>query len=105
MRLSLLIAVTVVALSSHTRASESQFIVHEWGTFTSLQNDQGENVPGINIDDEPVPEFVHNLAPLLLNQAILSSEHWSYRQKGAPRQHPMVTMRLETPVIYFYPAK
>src|SRR5262249_9085246 len=40
-----------------------------------------------------------------LNGQVLSSSHWLYRQKGAPRNHPYVTMRLETPVIYFYPPK
>lgn len=88
-------------------AAEKQpsFIVHEWGTFTTLQNDEGRDLPGINIDDEPVPAFVHNLAPYLLNNPILSSEHWLYRQKGTPRQHPLVTMRLETPVLYFHPGQ
>ncbi len=78
-------------------------VVHEWGTFTALQDEQGRELPGINIDDEPVPKFVHNLNPFLLNAPLLSSSHWMYRQKATPRQHPMVTMRLETPVIYFYP--
>lgn len=98
------LAVLLVGLGSVAAAADdAPFIAHEWGTFTALQNDAGESLPGINIDDEPVPPFVHNLAPLLLNNPILSSDHWGYRQKGAPRQHPMVTMRLETPVIYFYP--
>ena len=35
----------------------------------------------------------------------LSNPHWRYKMKGAPRHHPEVTMRLETPVIYFYPPK
>ena len=83
----------------------NRLVVHEWGTFTSLQNDQGEELAGINIDDEPVPKFVHNLSPYLLSKPVLSGLHWQYRQKGAPRQHPLVTMRLETPVIYFYPPK
>jgi hypothetical protein len=83
------------------RAGE-RMIVHEWGTFTSLQDDDGMEMTGINIDDEPVPDFVHNLSPYLLNSSSLSPD-WQYRQKGTPRQHPMVAMRLETPVIYFYP--
>ena len=85
-------------------AEPPKYIVHEWGTFTALQNDAGRELPGINIDDEPVPGFVHNLAPLILNQPFLTQDHWIYRQKGAPRQHPKVTLRLETPVLYFYPA-
>lgn len=78
-------------------------VVHEWGTFTCLQDDDGRELAGVNIDDEPVPKFVHDLSPYLLNQPLLTSEHWLYRQKQVPRSHPQVTMRLETPVIYFYP--
>jgi hypothetical protein len=84
-------------------AAGEQLVVHEWGTFTSLVDEQGRELSGINIDDEPVPDFVHNLNPFLLSQPVLSSLHWQYRSKGAPRHHPQVTMRLETPVIYFYP--
>jgi hypothetical protein len=81
----------------------SRMVVHEWGTFTTLQDFQGRQLMGINIDDEPVPDFVHNLEPFILNTPILSHDYWLSRQKGAPRRHPQVSMRLETPVIYFYP--
>jgi len=56
-----------------------RLIVHEWGTFTSLQNEQGNELPGINTDDEPVPQFVHNLNRFLLSKPVLSSLHWQYR--------------------------
>lgn len=68
--------------------------VHEWGTFTCLQDEQGQEIVGINADDELLPKFVHRLK-------------WDGSQsrdgKGAPRCHPDVTMRLETPVTYFHP--
>ncbi len=80
-------------------------VVHEWGTFTTLQDENGRELSGINIDDEPVPRFVHDVNPALLASPVLTSTHWEYRMKGAPRAHPLVTMRLETPVIYFYPPK
>lgn len=80
-------------------------LVHEWGTFTTLQDDDGRELSGINIDDEPVPNFVHDVNPNLFASPLLSSTHWEYKMKGAPRSHPLVTMRLETPVIYFYPPK
>src|SRR5690348_9919200 len=41
-------------------------VVHEWGTFTCLQNEAGEAIGGINADDEPVPEFVHRIAHFLV---------------------------------------
>ncbi len=88
---------------ANTALASDQLVVHEWGTFTSLVDEQGRELSGINVDDEPVPQFVHNLSRFLLITPVLSSEHWMYRSKGAPRHHPLVTMRLETPVIYFYP--
>ncbi|MEX2140864.1 MAG: hypothetical protein WD894_16490 [Pirellulales bacterium] len=83
-------------------ASNEKLIVHEWGTFTALQNERGEQLGGINIDDEPVPKFVHNLNPHVLQSSYALREIFS---KGAPQRHPFVTVRLETPVIYFYPPK
>ena len=79
------------------------FTVHEWGTCTSLQDELGRELAGINVDDEPVPAFVHNLSRYVLNPTFVTSRHWRFRMKAVPRRHPFVTMRLETPVIYFYP--
>jgi hypothetical protein len=95
-----------ILLCSSVIAAEAEpkrLVVHEWGTFTTLQDFEGKDLYGINIDDEPVPAFVHNLQPHLLDHAVLSQAYWQFRQKAAPRQHPHVSMRLETPVIYFYP--
>jgi hypothetical protein len=92
-----------LAAQARGALASDDLVVHEWGTFTSLVDEQGRELAGINVDDEPVPDFVHNLSPFLLSAPVVSSEHWLYRSKGAPRHHPQVTMRLETPVIYFYP--
>lgn len=90
-------------VTSISWAGDANFDVHEWGTFTVLQDERGRELPGINIDDEPVPEFVHDLAPYLLTSPFITGTHRGYQMKGAPRHHPAVTMRLETPVIYFHP--
>ena len=58
-----------------------KLVVHEWGTFTSLQNGNGTPIGGINIDDEPLPPFVHNLNPFVLIQPHAVSR---YMSKGAP---------------------
>ena len=93
--------VVVALLFCSTCAGVAQnWVVHEWGTFTSLQNEAGEALGGINTDDEPVPQFVHRLANHLLLQP--TEIPMSFCQ-GAPSCHPDVTMRLETPVIYFHP--
>jgi hypothetical protein len=50
-------------------------IVHEWGTFTTLQDENGRELSGINVDDEPVPKFVHDVNPALLASPVLTSTH------------------------------
>lgn len=77
-----------------------RLVVHEWGTFTALQAEDGRAIGGINTDDEPLPEFVHNLHRNLLQTP---TEMPSVYFKGTPRVHPDVVVRLETPVVYFYP--
>lgn len=98
--LGALVTVLFFSASAWGSPPPDKLVVHEWGTFTALQNERGEQLPGINIDDEPVPKFVHNLNPHVLQSSYALREIFA---KGAPRRHPYVTVRLETPVIYFYP--
>jgi len=72
-------------------------IIHEWGTFTSLQDEAGRTLGGINVDDEPLPPFVHQLS-----SSLTFVQHAGDKGAGAPNR-PDVTMRLETPVLYFHP--
>jgi hypothetical protein len=88
------ISLFLCCCSALVAEEKTGLVVHEWGTFTSLQDEKGNAVGGINTDDEPLPRFTYNLAP-----AVLPNED----VEGAPRCHPDVTMRLETPVIYFHP--
>jgi len=87
----------LLSICAHTGTNE--LVVHEWGTFTSLQDESGRAISGINSDDEPVPKFVHDLNRLLV---LKPSELPPVFYQGAPHCHPCVTMRLETPVIYFH---
>ena len=81
-------------------ATADKLVVHEWGTFTSLQDEAGRTLGGINTEDEPLPRFTHNIdqAHVLRKNALPPSF-----SKGIPEVLPRVTMRLETPVVYFYP--
>jgi len=80
--------------------AEQDWTIHEWGTFTSLQDESGNAIGGINTDDEPVPRFVHRLQDFLL---LGPTQVPPIFFQGAPSCHPDVTMRLETPVLYFHP--
>lgn len=95
----------VAALAFHfvACAATNRLVVHEWGTFTALQDETGRCLDGINTDDEPVPNFVHRLAGGSLVQT--TSEVPGFLFQGAPFACPNVTLRLETPVIYFHPAE
>ncbi|MBS0265863.1 MAG: hypothetical protein JSS02_28285, partial [Planctomycetes bacterium] len=96
--------VCLVALSpsrglAESRRASDHLVIHEWGTFTCLQNETGQALTGINSDDEPVPAFVHRIADLVPRPTELAPVFF----KGVPRSHRQVRMRLETPVVYFYP--
>lgn len=84
-----------------SQPGKDRLVVHEWGTFTSLQDERGDAIGGINEDDEPVPEFVHRIASFLL---LGPGANIPINYQGAPQCHPDVTMRLETPVVYFHPS-
>ncbi|HEX3356838.1 MAG TPA: hypothetical protein VHS31_07705 [Tepidisphaeraceae bacterium] len=75
-------------------AQSDRLVVHEWGTFTSLQDEGGRTLGGLNADDEPLPLFVHDL---------LNEQTRLLFGKGLPiKPRPDITMRLETPVMYFH---
>ncbi len=104
MRMHLLSAALIAGLATTltTPLPAESLVIHEWGTFTSFQDENGRAIGGINIDDEPVPAFVHDAAPNSLRQ--LSDRFADPLQKGWPAADQRVTMRLETPVLYVHPA-
>ena len=61
-----LIALLILVLGSARGAGAAQLVVHECGTFTSLQDKLGCSVCGINDKDEAVSDFVHELKEHLL---------------------------------------
>lgn len=101
MRHVLLVAVYSLLATAALRAdAPKKLVVHEWGTFTVLQDESGNSLGGINTDDEPLPPFVHDVAANRLIQGQFSNDG----AKGLPFRglHPRITMRLETPVTYFH---
>lgn len=68
-------------------------IVHEWGTFTSLQGSNGVVLEGLHHEEEALPEFVHDLGRLAeVGGGRANSKFPASR----------VTQKMETPVIYFH---
>lgn len=74
-------------------------VIHEWGTFTSLQDHLAQTIGGINTDEEHLPAFVEELGPI---QMIQHGDLAPRFIKMVPRLAREVTMRLETPVIYVH---
>ena len=99
----ILFAFLVAASMVPTLVAQPPLVIHEWGTFTNLQDESGNSVGGINSDDEPLPKFAHDLA-WNWNVGDAASQQTNRMKQGYPRCHPDVTIRLETPVLYFHPA-
>ena len=85
----------ILALNVAAACAADRLVIHEWGTLTSLQDEDGRAIAGINAEDEAVPAFVHEVAPNLIRSR-------DGIGKGIPGVHPDVTMRLETPVLYIH---
>jgi hypothetical protein len=66
-------------------------VVHEWGTYTSLEGSDGRSMQGLQHTEEALPSFVH-------------TRGGSPALKGAEQLPGPVTQKLETPVLYFYGA-
>jgi len=97
--MKLLLCLGLCSFAVFGTAQTKRLAVHEWGTFTSLQDETGRTIGGINSDDEPVPAFVHDLDHFLI---VCQQTAPPILFQGAPHCHPGVTLRLETPVIYFH---
>jgi hypothetical protein len=77
-------------------ASADRFVVHEWGTFTSMQGADGVLLEGLVREEESLPHFVYDRAQI--RDCPLRSEGW----KGLEVPADHVTQKMETPVIYFH---
>ncbi|HSY19209.1 MAG TPA: hypothetical protein VK815_12780 [Candidatus Acidoferrales bacterium] len=75
--------------------AQNGYLVHEWGTFTSVQGGDGELLPWRPLQTAELPGFVYNWNRPGLNREPMTAVRIG---KGG-----MVTLqRMETPVIYFY---
>lgn len=90
-----------VVLIAAGPALPADLVVHEWGTITTVHAADGTPAGGLNkIDDADVlPDFVHRYEPQTTKQ---KPDRILGKLPNIPGR-PDVTMRLETPVIYFHP--
>ncbi|HWB06313.1 MAG TPA: hypothetical protein VG796_25040 [Verrucomicrobiales bacterium] len=89
------IVLITLAASAFTAAAKPDYTLHEWGTFTTLSTSEGTLLPGVQREEEPLPEFVET-------HAGMHHPDWARAAKGWLRPLTGVTVRMETPVIYFY---
>ena len=82
-------------------AQAADLVVHEWGTITTVHAADGKPAGGLNNIDEAdvLPSFVHRYEP---ETTRFKPELLLGKRPNIPGR-PDVTMRLETPVIYFHP--
>ncbi len=78
--------------------TDEELVVHEWGTFTSVRNKEGKALLWRPLSFESdLPKFVYSID----KGRSWKSNDLTYRTKSGTA----VTVRMETPVIYFYASK
>ncbi len=87
----------------HANEPMQPCVIHEWGTFTVLQDEAGNTLQGVNINEESLPRFTHRLYPALIKESGSRMPNLGRRSKGLPSSFSAATMRMETPIIYIYP--
>jgi hypothetical protein len=82
-------------------ALPADLVIHEWGTITTVHAADGTPAGGLNSIDEAevLPGFVHRYEP---ETTRYKPERILGKLPNIPGR-PDVTLRLETPVIYFHP--
>lgn len=96
-----------------TTPASAPLVVHEWGTITTNHLANGAPLGGLNrvAFYEPLADFVHRYEPFGVATAGYLAPPVDTSIRRVPLQKTAigpsrsdVTMRLETPVIYFHPA-
>jgi hypothetical protein len=84
------------ASNLRAQSNPGKLVVHEWGTFTSLQGGDGNLIPWKPLQTSRLPKFVYDWTQPGFNRRLNNMQF--YRGKGSV----MSLQRMETPVIYFY---
>ncbi len=84
-----------LALTSGLLPAAPSYRLHEWGTFTSVSGSDGRVLSGVEGDEEPLPDFVQ------AHTGFGSTVPPGFKAL-AGRTLTGVTVKMETPVLYFY---
>jgi len=83
-RLVVVVTISVLALAARRQTAQPSFVVHEWGTFTSIAAADGQAVQWMPLNgQQDLPCFVE-------------------RSQANTKVSTLGTVRMETPVLYFY---
>ena len=87
--------------ASSASRGPAPLVVHEWGTITTRHRPNGMPVGRLNriSQSDVLPTFVHRYEPAPTKD----DPENSFEKSPLVPGRPDVTMRLETPVLYFYP--
>jgi hypothetical protein len=92
---SFFLSAVLTALPSDPPASPG-LVVHEWGTFTSVQGSDGIALEGLQHEEESLPPFVYS------RSKVRACPLRDRGYKGLEVDVAHVTKKMETPVLYFY---
>src|SRR4051812_17182344 len=80
----------LTTLVAGVRLAAVDFTVHEWGTFTSIVGSDGNTLSGLQVEEDALPLFVKSISGIPP-----FDKRFNRPLKG-------VTIKMETPVLYFY---
>jgi len=90
------IVVATLLGSPFLTSDPADLLVHEWGTFTTLQGSDGVTLEGLQHEEEALPDFVHAIDGFSAIDVLIGLA------KGVGRPVTGCTVKMETPVTYFY---
>jgi hypothetical protein len=96
-----LVVAMVVASGAVGASPNAELVIHEWGTITTVHAADGTPQGSLNRieESEVLPPFVHRYEP----ESTRFDPNKRLIKAPLIPGRPDVTMRLETPVIYFHP--
>jgi hypothetical protein len=98
---AILLGLLAGAADAEAAPPDAGLVVHEWGTITTVHAADGTPQAGLNKIDqsEVLPKFVHRFEP----ESTRFDPAKKLMKSPLVPGRPDVTLRLETPVIYFHP--